>query len=227
MADASTFLGRYEAFLFDMDGTLLTSRPSIERVWTAWSARWGLKASDVIDYLHGRRASDAVEHFLPHFDTQRQAGEIEWVESRELGDTVGVAEIPGARNFLSALPPTRWAIVTSAARRLAVCRIAAAGLPMPEILIAADDVSIGKPDPSGYQRAAELLGARVEQCLVFEDAPAGVRAGLASGADVLVIGDDPGARTLTVRARADSFLKIFSQRSVDGTLCLASVLEKT
>ena len=123
MVEADSFLGPYEAFLFDMDGTLLTSRPAIERVWNAWAAPWGLNASEVIDYLHGRRASDAVEHFLSHLDSHKQAEEIEWVEGREMRDTVGVVEIPGAGDFLNALPSMRWAIVTSAARRLASCRI--------------------------------------------------------------------------------------------------------
>ena len=223
MVEADSFLGPYEAFLFDMDGTLLTSRPAIERVWNAWAARWGLNASEVIDYLHGRRASDAVEHFLSHLDSHKQAEEIEWVEGREMRDTIGVVEIPGAGDFLNALPSMRWAIVTSAARRLAICRINAAGLPMPEILITAEDVRLGKPDPTGYQRAAELLGVSVEQCLVFEDAPAGIRAGLGSGADVLVIGDDPGGRALTVTARAGSFLAVATRRSTDGTLGLTGL----
>ena len=201
----SKLLGPYQAFLFDMDGSLLTSRPAIERVWNAWSARWRLDPPEVSNFLHGRRAIDAVDHFLPHLEPHQRSDEIEWVESRELQDTEGVVEIPGARDFLNTLPPERWAIVTSAARRLAACRIEAAGLPMPNILLAAEDVHHGKPDPSGYRRAATLLGTSAEQCLVFEDAPAGIRAGLASGADIVVIGDDSESRALAQNARAVSF----------------------
>jgi sugar-phosphatase len=209
-------LGPYQAFHFDMDGTLLTSRPAIERVWNAYSARWRLDPSGVSNYLHGRRATDAMDHFLPHLDPHQRTCEIEWVESRELQDTEGVVEIPGARDFLNSLPPDRWAIVTSAARRLATCRIKAADLPMPAILLAAEDVRHGKPDPSGYRRAATLLGTSAEQCLVFEDAQAGINAGLAAGADVLVIGDDPGSRALFPKARAASFTKLSAEHRTDG-----------
>jgi sugar-phosphatase len=156
-----------------MDGTLLTSRPAIERVWNALSARWRLDPSGVSNYLHGRQATDAMDHFLPLLDPPQRTCEIEWVESHELQDTEGGVEIPGARDFLNALPPDRWAIVTSAARRRATFRIKAAGPPMPAIRLAAEDVRHGKPDPSGQLRAATLLGTTARQCLVFEDARRG------------------------------------------------------
>lgn len=168
-------LGPYQAFLFDMDGTLLTSRAAIERVWNVWSEKWGLEPTAVSDFLHGRRATDAIDHFLPHLDSTQRSAEVAWVETREMDDTNGVFEVPGAAAFLASLPPDRWAIVTSAARALALCRIKAAGLPLPKTFVAAEDVTMGKPDPSGYHRAAELMGKPIANCLVFEDAPAGIK----------------------------------------------------
>lgn len=211
-------LRSYQAFLFDMDGTLLTSRAAIERVWTLWSAKWGLDPAEVSDFLHGRRATDAVDHFLPHLEPTHRAAEVDWVETREMEDTNDVHEVPGAAAFLAALPAGRWAIVTSAARSLALCRIKAAGLPSPAMLIAAEDVAIGKPDPSGYLRAAALMGKPIADCLVFEDAPAGIRAGLAAGADVLMIGNDKGSRGFPAKAHVSDFTDLMCAHARDGTL---------
>lgn len=214
-------LGPYKAFLFDMDGTLLTSRAAIERVWKGWSARWGLDAAEVSGFLHGRRAKDAIDYFLPHLDAKQHATEVDWVERREMEDTEGVVEVPGAAAFLATLPADRWSIVTSAARRLALCRIKATGLPVPAFFISADDVVVSKPDPSGDRRAAALLEAPVDACLVFEDAPPGIRAGLASGADVIVVGSDPGSQGYSVQARIPSFAGLLCNQGSDGTLHVA------
>lgn len=216
MPDFLSPIGPFQAFLFDMDGTLLTSRAAIERVWNAWSLRWDLDAKEVSDFLHGRRATDAVDHFLPHLSSYQRTEEIEWVESRELNDTEGVVEVPGAATFLATIPVDRWAVVTSAARRLAICRIRAAGLPLPKILIAAEDVALGKPDPSGYCRAADLLGQRISDCVIFEDAPAGIRAGLASGARVAIIGNDPATATFPAMTRMENYVERRCEPSTDG-----------
>lgn len=179
--------GPYQALLFDMDGTLLTSKASVARAWHAWSERNGLPAIEVVDYLHGRRASDVVDYFLPRLSPDHRRQEIDWVESLEAKDTSDVSEVPGARSFLMSLPSQCWAVATSAARRPAIRRIEAAGLPIPPVLIAAEDVAVGKPDPSGYLLAAKRLGVDPSCCLVFEDSPAGVAAGLASHAAVAVV----------------------------------------
>lgn len=212
-------LGPCKALLFDMDGTLLTSRPAIERVWNLWSARWGLDPAQVSGFLHGRRATDAIAHFLPDLDPLRRREEIDWVEEREMDDTEGVVEVPGAAAFLSGLPQDRWVVVTSAARRLAERRITAAGLPLPRALIAAEDVERGKPDPAGYLRAAELMGAGIGECIVFEDAPAGIEAGLSAGAGVVAIGnqDDAG---LPVLSRIADYRGLRCSRTDEGSLCL-------
>lgn len=216
MTEIRSPIGTFQAFLFDMDGTLLTSRAAIERVWNAWSLRWGLDPREVSDFLHGRRATDAIDHFLPQLNPHQRKGEIDRVESRELNDTDGVVEVPGAAAFLAMIPTDRWAVVTSAARHLAICRIKAAGLPMPNVLIAAEDVILGKPDPSGYCRAADLLGRPISDCVVFEDAPAGLRAGVASGASLAIIGNDPATATIPALVRIENYLDLRCEATSAG-----------
>ncbi|MFN3878643.1 MAG: HAD-IA family hydrolase [Brevundimonas sp.] len=175
----------YQAFLFDMDGTLITSTLAAERVWTRWAGRHGLDVEALLSVMHGVRAIDTIRNQnLPDIDL---AAEVAWVERGEIEDVEGVAPIPGAIDFLKRLPPDRWAVVTSASVPLARARLKAAGVTPPAVMITADDVERGKPDPAGYLKAAATLGFDIADCLVFEDAEAGIRAGEAAGADVLVI----------------------------------------
>ena len=177
---------RFAACLFDMDGTLLTSIIAAERVWAAWGRRHGLDVDAFLPTIHGVRCEDTVrKQNLPGIDV---AAEVAWITEAEIADTEGVEPIPGAAAFVAALPVERWAIVTSASRALAISRLAAAGLPVPPVMVTAEDVERGKPAPDGYQLAARRLEVPVEDCLVFEDAPAGIAAGEAAGAAVLVIG---------------------------------------
>jgi len=177
---------RFAAFLFDMDGTLLTSILAAERVWAAWARRHGLDVDAFLPTIHGVRCEDTVRRQnLPGIDV---AAEVAWITKAEIADTEGVEPIPGALAFLAALPANRWAVVTSASRALAASRLAAAGLPTPAVMVTAEDVERGKPAPDGYQLAARRLGVPASDSLVFEDAPAGIAAGEAAGAAVLVIG---------------------------------------
>lgn len=176
-------LGRFAALLFDMDGTILTSIAAVDRAWTAWARRVGIPTEPLLSELHGRRAAETIRRFAP--PGVDLAEEIAWLDATELADTDGIAPIPGARDLLSRLPHDRWAVVTSAIRPVALSRIAAAGLPLPRVLIAAEDVQRGKPDPEGFLQAAAALGVAAADCLVFEDAPAGLAAGRAAGAQVL------------------------------------------
>lgn len=180
-----TELGPYQALLFDMDGTILTSIAAVERAWTAWALRKDLAVDKVMAHMHGRRAQDTMRDLLP--EGADVAAEAAWLEAQEFVDTAGIAEIPGAGHLLRALPAHRWAVVTSATRALALRRIAVAGLPEPALLIAAEDVTAGKPDPAGYLKAAQMLGVSAAQVLVVEDAEAGLQAGRAAGAQVLRI----------------------------------------
>ena len=178
-------LRAFSAFLFDMDGTLLTSIEASERVWSHWASSFGLNAADFLPQSHGMRVVEVIERLaLPGIDP---VAEADLILQRELADVDGVRAIRGAKAFLDSLPQLDWAIVTSAPRALALRRLDAAGLAVPAVLITAEDIAQGKPDPSCYRLAASRLGTQAEDCLVFEDAPAGVSAGLTAGAAVLLI----------------------------------------
>ncbi|CAM3161338.1 glycerol-3-phosphatase [Pseudomonas floridensis] len=175
----------FAAFLFDMDGTLLNSVIAAERVWSKWARRHGLDVDAFLPTIHGVRSIDTVRRQnIPGIDAQQEAAAI---SQAEIEDVEGVVAIEGVAAFLNSLPPDRWAMVTSAPRALAAARMKAAGLALPDIVVTAEDVSQGKPAPEGFLLAAQRLGVAAEQCLVFEDAPAGIAAGKAAGASVVVI----------------------------------------
>jgi sugar-phosphatase len=175
----------FAAFLFDMDGTILSSIAAAERVWSGWAARHGLDVAAFLPTIHGRRAVETIRQLaLPGVDAQAEADEITRLE---IDDVAGIEAIAGACAFLAALPADRWAIVTSAPRALARRRIEAAGLPLPAVLVASEDVVNGKPAPDAFRLAAHKLGVGAGDCLVFEDAPAGIVAAEAAGAAIVVI----------------------------------------
>ncbi|ADY66409.1 haloacid dehalogenase-like hydrolase [Agrobacterium tumefaciens] len=175
----------YGAFLFDMDGTLLNSIAVVERVWREWAVDNGIEPEAFLQRIHGMRASEVVRReAVPGLDIQEQA---DMLLQKEMDDVDGILQIPQAAAFLEKLPAGKWAIVTSAARALAELRLAAAGLTPPPVMICAEDVVNGKPDPEGYRKAAAKLGVAPEDCVVFEDAPAGILAGESMGATVVVI----------------------------------------
>ncbi len=180
------FDGRsFAALLFDMDGTVLNSLEATERVWARWAVRHGLDPRSVVRAAHGQRAVDSLARLnIKGLDVIAEAAEV---TRMELEDMEGVRPICGVSEFLGSLPERGWAIVTSAPRALAERRLAAAGLEAPAALITAEDVATGKPDPSGYRLAASRLGASAADCVVFEDAVAGIRAGEAAGSKVIVI----------------------------------------
>ncbi len=201
-----------------MDGTLLNSMAVVERVWGAWAERNGLDPVEFTKTVHGVRAVDTIRNLeLPDIDPEKEAHELALAE---IADVEGIVEIPGAVDFLNSLPPERWAIVTSAPLDLAVRRLAAAGIPTPQLMITGEDVSIGKPDPQGYRMAAERLGVRAEDCLVFEDAPAGILAGLAAGADVVVVTGAHAAAEGTPHMTLARYHDIAVERATDGTVSL-------
>lgn len=176
---------RFSAFLFDMDGTLTNSVAAAERVWSQWAEGKGLNVADFLPTIHGVRCIDTLRRLnLPGVDPEREA---DLLAQAEIDDVEGVVSIEGAARFLAALPAERWAVVTSAPRLLAERRILAAGLPLPQIMVSAEDVEHGKPAPDCFLLAAKKLGVKPEECLVFEDAPAGIAAAEAAGAKVMVI----------------------------------------
>lgn len=175
----------FAAILFDMDGTILSSIASAERIWTIWAQRQGLNVAAFLPTIHGVQSVETIRRLgLPGLDPVAEAA---WITRAEMGDVDDIDPIPGAPEFLASLPAHRWAVVTSAPRALAEIRLKAAGLPLPPLMIAAEDAVNGKPAPDCFLLAAHRLGVPAAECLVFEDAPAGIAAGEASGATVIVV----------------------------------------
>ena len=173
-----------EALLLDMDGTLVDSTECVERQWRRWAARHGLDVRPILRISHGRTTLETIQEFAPHLAT---AEEVRLFDVAEAEDTGGIKAVKGAAEFVSALPMNRWAVVTSAPRRLAQVRLACAGLPIPWVMVCADDVSRGKPDPEPYATAARWIRQPPERCLAIEDAPAGIESARAAGMQVLGI----------------------------------------
>ena len=168
--------------LFDMDGVLISSIGSVNRSWRRWAQHYGVPNADTFQVPHGIRAMDIVAMLKPELDPHEG---LRLIEDIEMVDTDDLKVLPGARTLLKSLPLKRWAIVTSATGRLALERLRVAGLPAPERMISAEMVDRGKPDPEPYRRGAELIHSAAADCLVVEDAPSGVGAGIAAGCRVL------------------------------------------
>ncbi len=174
---------RFEAVLFDMDGTLIDSGAVVVRSWHRWAAEEGLDPA-VLAGAHGIPSAQIVERLLP---PERRVAATARIDAIEVSDTDGIVVLPGAREALAALPVGRVAIATSCSRPLADVRIAATALPAPSVVVTADETSRGKPDPAPYLLAAQRLGVDPARCLVVEDAPAGITAGRAAGCAVLAM----------------------------------------
>jgi sugar-phosphatase len=168
--------------LFDMDGVLIDSTPAVARVWHRWAVAHGLDPETVVRMAHGRPSRTTIRELLPNADIEAEDREV---ERSEMEDLDGVALLPGARQLLESLPSDRWTIATSCTRPLAEVRLRAAGLPIPKTMITSSDVKIGKPHPEPYLKAAAILNCAASDCLVVEDAPAGVRSGRTAGCRVI------------------------------------------
>jgi len=171
-----------DALLFDMDGVLIDSTPAVARVWHRWALDHGFDPVEVVKKAHGRPSITTIREYLPRAD---HAAENKIVERSEIEDLEGVIALPGAMELLHALPAKRWAIVTSCTRPLAEVRLRATGMPRPACFVTCDDVASGKPAPEPFAKAARKLGFDPRNCVVVEDAPAGVLAGKAAGARVI------------------------------------------
>lgn len=173
-----------KAILFDLDGVLVDSTPAVGRVWTKWALDHGLPPELVVGQAHGRRSIETIRAVAPHMNAE---AENLIVEQLEIDDRDGVTALPGALEMLRAMPSERMAIVTSATRALAVARMGYAGLPVPRNLVTSENVMQGKPFPEPYLKGAALLGFAAEDCVVVEDAPAGITAGRKAGMRVVAL----------------------------------------
>jgi sugar-phosphatase len=169
---------RVSAVLFDLDGVLVESREATERVWVEWAAKHRIDQADLRSAMHGVRSADVIRALRPDLDAAEQAAHV---ERRQAEDTDGLLAIPGAAAALRALKADRVAVVTSGTRPLALARLAAVGIEPPSVIVFAEDVTRGKPDPEGYLTAARRLGADPAEALVVEDAPPGIEAAKAAG----------------------------------------------
>lgn len=199
-----------EAVLFDIDGTLVDSTPAVERIWETWADRHGLDLQAILRVCHGRRSEDTVALLLPADERAAAVAELEQLELESLDE---VAALPATQGLLPRLPARRWAAVTSGSQRIMRARLTAAGLPVPDVLVAAEDVTAGKPAPEGYLKAAAALGVDVGRCLVVEDAPAGLAAGTAAGARTLAVATSHEAAEL---AAADAVVPDLSHVTVEA-----------
>ncbi|MGH9495429.1 MAG: HAD family hydrolase [Candidatus Sulfotelmatobacter sp.] len=172
------------ALLFDLDGVLIDSTPAVARVWSNWATERGFDPKEVVEHAHGRPSISTIRHFLPDSDHELENREV---EQREINDVQGIIVLPGAHELLKSLSPDRWTIATSCTRRLAEVRLRAAGLPIPERMVTSTDVTNGKPHPEPFLKAAAKLSVAPAECVVFEDVPAGIRAGKAAGARVIAL----------------------------------------
>src|ERR1700692_528183 len=173
---------RCSAILFDLDGVLIDSTRSVDRQWRAWAREKGIDEEKVMAIAHGVRSIEVIRAVAPHLDA---VPEVQWLESHEAEDQSDVTVMPRAAELIRAIPDGHWCVVTSGTRYLATARLRLGGVPVREVLVTADDVATGKPHPEPYLKGAELLGFEPAQCLVIEDAPAGIRSAHAAGMNAI------------------------------------------
>ncbi len=201
------------AILFDLDGVLVDSTCAVDREWRKWAARKGVDGDAIMAIAHGVRTIEVIRRVAPHLDAEAEASAI---ENHEAGDQQGVTVMPGAVDLVRSIPEGRWGVVTSGSRLLATNRLRYCGLPVPDVLVTSDDVTHGKPHPEPYLKGAELLGFEPVDCLVIEDAPAGIEsARRAGGMKVIGLASTYAAKKL---AEADAVVQKLArvQVTADG-----------
>jgi sugar-phosphatase len=201
------------AILFDLDGVLVDSTRAVVEVWTAWAKKNNIEPARVLEVVHGRRTSEVLQLLTPQANINAEAHAIEDFIS---GD--GVRPIPGAAALLAALPDDAWCVVTSGIGSLAQKRLRSAGLPVPRVLIGAEDVVHGKPNPEPYRKGAEKLGVSPSDAIVIEDAPNGIAAGRAAKIKVLGLATTYPPSELALADAVAGSLEQVSVLRVDGKL---------
>jgi mannitol-1-/sugar-/sorbitol-6-phosphatase len=202
-ADARTFT--CEAVLFDMDGTLVDSSWCVERTWRLWAEKHRLDIDALLAVSHGLQNHETIRRIAPQLETPE---EIAFLVRTEEECRDGIAAVPGAGALLDALAHAKWAVVTSAWRTLADLRLHCAGLPIPQVLVTADDVARSKPHPDGYLAAASRLGVAPAACVVVEDSPAGIESARAAGMTVIGITTTFPRERLACEVCVDDFRRV-------------------
>jgi sugar-phosphatase len=185
---------RCAAILFDLDGVLVDSTRSVERQWRIWALEQGIGGDKVMAVAHGVRSVEVIRAVAPHLDAEE---EVRKLEAREADDHEGVTAMPGAFELVGSVPDGRWGVVTSGTRLLATERLHLFGIPIPKVMVTADDVVNGKPHPEPYLKGAERLGVKPADCLVIEDAPAGIKSAHAGGMKVIALSSTYAATALS------------------------------
>jgi len=198
------------AILFDLDGVLVDSTRAVDREWREWAARKGVDGDAVMAIAHGVRTIEVIRRVAPHLNAEAEAALI---ENHEAHDQRGVVVMPGAIDLVRSIPDGRWAVVTSGSRLLARNRLRYCELPVPEVLITSDDVTNGKPHPEPYLKGAAGLGFEPADCLVIEDAPAGIQSARAGGMTVIGMASTYDASQL---AEASAVIRGFGQIQVSA-----------
>ncbi len=179
----------FKTFLFDLDGTLVDSLPAVELAWTEWGQRHQIDAQQILSFIHGKQAITSLRHFLAGQPESLIQEEFAWLEHREATRTDGIVPLPGAIALLTELNRQQipWAIVTSGSYPVAFARYQCLGLPLPGVFITSEKIARGKPEPDPYLTGAKMMGFTPQQCVVVEDASAGVMSGLAAGCAVVAV----------------------------------------
>lgn len=208
----------FDAFLFDMDGTILNSIPAAERIWGAWAERHGLDVATFLPTIHGVKGTETIARLgLPGVDPIKEA---KGILDAEMAELEGISPIPGAIDFLNSLPRNRWAVVTSAGLGLALKRMKEAGIARPDVIVSGDDVANGKPHPDCFMLGAKKLGVEAKNCLVFEDAVAGILAGEGAGASIAVITATHHHPMETALATLPDYTNVRAVTGPDGKLSI-------
>jgi sugar-phosphatase len=197
------------AVLLDLDGVLVDSTAYVEQQWRRWASARGLRPEPFLRVCHGRRALETIRMAAPHLDAEAEVQAFQPVD--ETG-AEAIGPLAGAGRLLAMLPAGTWAVVTSGMRNVATSRLRRAGLPVPPVLVCAEDVACGKPGPDAYLLAAEGLAASPADCLVIEDAPAGVQAARAAGMPVIGVTTTHRPDQLPADAWAGSLADVFLGR---------------
>jgi len=171
-----------QGVLFDLDGVLVDSTPAVARVWTIWANKHGFDPEETVHKAHGRPSLSTIRELPPGADHEAENALVEQMEVEDVSDVI---RLPGAVELLASLPADRWTVVTSCTRTLALVRLRVAGLPVPRQIVTSTDIVHGKPHPEPYLKGAELLRIGSQECVIFEDAPAGIRSGKAANARVI------------------------------------------